>query len=239
MFSFAANEPIGMVNVYALALADDAANEVAYQYLVALASDDTWKRIGAYGFRQDAYRSLFGEFLARFALYTDHSADKDAPIGRDANGKPYMDLPNAPQFNIAHSGRWVVCATHREPVGVDVEAVRPVDIENFRGHLSTEEYYWLKALPAAERLNRFFELWTLKECYIKQQGGGASELLSSFTVRISPGGKIDLVKEGRSEAHLFFRQYQVADGYAMAVCACEDSFTEIRVVTLQELMRYF
>ena len=48
-------------------------------------------------------------------------------------------------------------------------------------YFSKDELEALKALPAAEQLLRFYDLWTLKEAYIKARGVGLSIALRSFS----------------------------------------------------------
>nr|WP_084787523.1 hypothetical protein [Anaerobacillus alkalidiazotrophicus] len=32
-------------------------------------------------------------------------------------------------FNVSHSGNWVVCATDNQPIGIDIEEIKPIDFQ--------------------------------------------------------------------------------------------------------------
>jgi 4'-phosphopantetheinyl transferase len=107
-------------------------------------------------------------------------------------GRPYLaneeTLPGL-RFNLSHKPGFVTCllGCDRE-LGVDVED-RTVE----RHHLlaiaqrffSPAEVRDLMELPQLQQPERFYELWTLKESYIKARGVGLGLGLSkfSFTVR--------------------------------------------------------
>jgi len=107
------------------------------------------------------------------------------PVARAAGGKPY--LPDAPdfQFNLSHSGGWVVCAVGEAPLGVDLQRERPLHRAVFR-HFAPAERAWLEALPAPERERAFFDLWVLKESYLKAMGTGLSGGLDAVSFTLTP-----------------------------------------------------
>jgi 4'-phosphopantetheinyl transferase len=107
-------------------------------------------------------------------------------------GRPHIANPDAPpglRFNLSHKPGRITCliGCDRE-VGVDVE-----DLSARRQHLlniadrffSPSEAARLQELPAGQQLNRFFELWTLKESYIKARGRGLSLGLSKFSFTVT------------------------------------------------------
>lgn len=80
-------------------------------------------------------------------------------------------------FNLSHSGDWVACAVGRDcRVGVDIEsprrphAYRALAAEYF----SERECKRLAALPDQACREAFYELWTLKESYLKARKLGIS-----------------------------------------------------------------
>jgi 4'-phosphopantetheinyl transferase len=118
---------------------------------------------------------------------------------RTALGKPELigpagALPHGNvgplRFNLAHSGRMIVCAvTDAGQIGVDVEQIRARRRmrELARRFFAPDELAWLDGQPAARRPEAFFRLWTLKEAYLKARGTGLSMSLSGFAV--SPGAE--------------------------------------------------
>lgn len=96
--------------------------------------------------------------------------------------KPHLAAPDAPAFNMSHSGRWALIGIgDRLPIGVDIEDPRPMDdlMPLAERNFSAGEYRALSALPASERLDAFLRCWTRKEACLKAVGSGLS---------IEPGG---------------------------------------------------
>ncbi|MCE9685125.1 4'-phosphopantetheinyl transferase superfamily protein [Shewanella sp. AS16] len=99
------------------------------------------------------------------------------------------------EFNLSHSGDWLMVAvlqTHGMQVqlGVDIEHERArTDIHPIlRHYFSAAETTALLTLSADEQRGRFFDLWALKESYIKAQGMGLALALDSFSMDLSRPG---------------------------------------------------
>ncbi|MCD9026223.1 4'-phosphopantetheinyl transferase family protein [Cohnella silvisoli] len=143
------------------------------------------RRLGLRRFarEEDARRSLMGEMLLRAALVQDWlPSDRILTFRQDGYGKPYLDGINDIHFNISHSGDWCVCAVSECPVGIDVEQIREQRLEWTNAYLSSEEWDDLRIKRGAERLKRFYEIWTRKESYVKCLGRGLSLGLGTFSV---------------------------------------------------------
>lgn len=95
-------------------------------------------------------------------------------IAHRAGGQPH--LPDAAlAISLAHSGAWAACALGRvAAVGVDIEVVRPRPRLLAFAHrfYSTAEVAWLESLADAGRLAAFYDIWTLREAWLKAQGTG-------------------------------------------------------------------
>jgi 4'-phosphopantetheinyl transferase len=96
------------------------------------------------------------------------------------SGKPALEAPLADSlaFNLAHSGRWGLCAVTRGvAVGVDIERLeRKVNYDKLAsGFFSASERAWLKGVSLHRRRRQFFRIWTRKEAWLKGKGGGFSE----------------------------------------------------------------
>lgn len=109
----------------------------------------------------------------------------------NAYGRPAIAAPEAPSgldFNLSHTGGMIVCLLGRgRELGVDVEdrqrARRTLDIaERF---FSPREAAALRALAPAAQGDRFMDLWTLKEAYIKARGMGLRIPLAHFSFDLS------------------------------------------------------
>lgn len=153
-------------------------------------SADEMSRVLA--FRHEGARSSFQ--MARIALrnilatYTG-VAPARLPIVIDARGKPQLDLPDAPLFNLSHSGGLALLAiTRAGAVGVDVELRRETPrFEDLAARFfARNESRALSAIPEAQRLDAFFACWTRKEAFVKADGAGIANMLQDFEVSLAP-----------------------------------------------------
>jgi len=154
-------------------------------------------------------------------------------------GKPFLPGADNFHFNISHSGEWVVCATDEKPVGIDIERVSPIDVDIAKNYFSAGEYADLLAKKASEQSACFYDLWTLKESYIKQNGKGLSIALDSFSIRIDEEKNVIFLSEKEVSQAVFFRQYLLDENYKMAVCSMTNFFEEIEIVLMQDIMNLF
>jgi 4'-phosphopantetheinyl transferase len=111
-------------------------------------------------------------------------------FGEGVHGKPLVEAPDAGcalRFSLSHSGDIAVVAVSRgRDVGVDVERVRALDdLDGFAArYFSPAERDALARVPSGERPRAFFEIWTLKEAYLKSCGEGLLRALDAFDVTV-------------------------------------------------------
>jgi 4'-phosphopantetheinyl transferase len=110
----------------------------------------------------------------------------------NAWGRPHIANPGVSpllDFNLSHKPTCVTCLVgFGWEFGVDVEDAsvdRPYLLEIADRFFSPSEVLDLNALPAGQQHRRFFELWTLKESYIKARGVGLSLGLSNFSFSVN------------------------------------------------------
>jgi 4'-phosphopantetheinyl transferase len=139
---------------------------------------------------------LAARALCRLAL--SHCTDVDPGtwvFTAGKYGKPAIARPagfRPARFNLSHTDGLIVCAVSRAgEIGIDVEETsREVDIVQISRHFfSADEQGHLSTLSAKERKSRFFELWVLKEAYLKGRGMGLSKSLNEFSIQWDPKGK--------------------------------------------------
>lgn len=124
--------------------------------------------------QEDKRRSLAAEILVQELLQS--LGITNAVLHRHLNGQPYLtgcDLC----VSISHSHQMVACALSADPIGIDIERIKPLDFKICR-HLCTEE----EKAYCGEDLTRLFEIWTAKEAYFKKQGTGITDLKSVNTL---------------------------------------------------------
>ncbi len=122
-------------------------------------------------------RTHLGEAFARqlLAEFSDQPADSFI-IARTNKGKPYAE--NCPlELNLSHSGKWLLCAVGEQPLGVDIEEIKPRDVKIARRICTTKEMEFL-APDQPGALLRFLKIWTAKEAYFKAIGTGITDLKS-------------------------------------------------------------
>mgnify|MGYP001603000877 FL=1 len=121
---------------------------------------------------QDRHANLLGKTLLRECLMK-HGYPPDClkKISYTEYNRPFID--GTVDFNISHSGNYVVCAINTAGrVGVDVDRMKPLHIEEFKDCMTSEEWRAIQEAPG--HLEKFYELWTLKESVIKGDGRGLS-----------------------------------------------------------------
>jgi 4'-phosphopantetheinyl transferase len=205
------------MDIYAINI-QDPVSEREYDALSRLLDEAARTRLGKFFKKEDALRSLYGEILVRSRLAERLGTGiRDLVLEKTAFGKPF--LPRSPDlhFNLSHSGDWACCAIDSMKLGIDVEKMKPIDMKIADRFFSEREAAGLFSKPEADRLKCFYDIWTLKESYIKAIGKGLSIPLDSFSILID---KESIRVESQTEPeHFHFRQYQLAPGYTLSLCA--------------------
>lgn len=122
---------------------------------------------------------LAGRALARnvLGLYGSSPACK-MEFAVDASGRPFIAAPRALRdmhFSLSHTSGLVVMAVAPIPeIGIDVEkSDRPIDISDVAPLVFTQsELEPLSRSSPGQARAHFFNLWTLKEAYLKARGMG-------------------------------------------------------------------
>ncbi|MGH7995235.1 MAG: 4'-phosphopantetheinyl transferase family protein [Opitutaceae bacterium] len=197
-------------------------------------------------FEVDARRQAAGRGALRLLLGGYLGLPPEAVrFAAGPNGKPELASPKAPggsagrpiEFNLSHSGEWALAAfATGTAVGVDLERHRELEMALVAGRVFRGEELeaWL-GLPAPERRAAFFELWTLKEAYLKGTGRGLSQDPRTFGLRRDPGGRFRLVRDEsdpRAPRIWSFLPFPFAPGYSAAV-ACAGPARSIRTYTFE------
>lgn len=129
---------------------------------------------------------------------------------RDDCGKPF--IPEFPDFNISHSGNWVAGARIAEgKVGVDIEMIRPIEIDLFHRQFTESERDAMK--KSSDPLSTFFTAWTAKEALMKADGRGMR--IPPHQIHIS-AGRARIEQEG---VEFYCHPFQAPEGYKGHLCA--------------------
>ena len=121
------------------------------------------------------------------------------------HGKPML-CNHHWQFNLSHSGEWLVIALCEEgPLGVDIEmglrhrSILPLA----KRFYAPSEYQWLNALPREEQHSAFYRLWSRKEAVLKAHGDGISAGLDKICFLPEQAWQL--------KNHLDNRHYEIRD----------------------------
>ena len=94
-------------------------------------------------------------------------------------GRPY--LQGTIDFNISHSGDYVVCAiSDGVRVGVDIEQIKEVGFSDFHDLMTDDQ--WNLIRKAGDPLKHFFTFWSIKESIIKADGRGLNIPLNDIMI---------------------------------------------------------
>ncbi|MGE8000619.1 4'-phosphopantetheinyl transferase family protein [Lysinibacillus sp. NPDC093190] len=191
-------------------------SEHSLSELIELISDEKRNKINFYRKKEDYLRSLTAELLIRVILVKKGLfQNKDIQFEFNNYGKPLLKNSSI-EFNISHSGDWVVCAVSNCLVGIDIEEIRPYNVSTIKESLSASEFNTLIDLSENDRNTLFFNLWTLKESYIKAVGEGLSIPLKSISFEINEN---EIIFTNSHNNDIFnFKQYEIDDRYRLSVC---------------------
>ncbi|MDF1660289.1 MAG: 4'-phosphopantetheinyl transferase superfamily protein [Planctomycetota bacterium] len=173
-------------------------DSLAKTYL-GLMNDEEKERQERFIFPKHRHRFLIAHAFVRVVLsrYFPLSPE-DWTFEKNQFGRPDVILPEkAPKlrFNLSHTNGLAVCAlTLDKELGVDVEDLERsgATVELARRYFSESEVNDLKQLSRLRQRQRFFELWTLKESYMKARGIGLSLGLGNFSFTIEESSKISI-----------------------------------------------
>lgn len=109
----------------------------------------------------------------------------DWEFNRNEHGKPYIANQNSHcslQFNLSHSKDLIALAIANTAIGVDVENIsRPIDpLPLAKRYFTVDEYNLIRKLSKNAQRNKFLQIWTLKEAYVKACGKGLAHLLNKI-----------------------------------------------------------
>jgi len=158
-------------------------------------------------------------------------------------GKPHIsncNLNTPLMFNIAHcEGLVVVAVTNGQEIGVDAEWVYKCHniMEISDTYFDPSEIEYIACSPSQLNNIRFYELWTLKEAYMKACGEGFSIPLNQFRFKYSQSGKATIHFNSNRVDHSElwkFWHIQPNDDYSVALALKSREIADNYVLTCIE-----
>jgi 4'-phosphopantetheinyl transferase len=145
-------------------------------------------RLERFVFPKHRHQYLVARALLRSVLSIYDNAISPADWRFEANpyGKPSIAVSHSCKlgFNLSHTEQLTVLAVSSgDDIGVDVEWMgRNTEVMELAEHcFSPAEVDQLLCLPQERQRARFFDVWTLKEAYIKARGLGISNALHDLS----------------------------------------------------------
>ncbi|MGV8905889.1 MAG: 4'-phosphopantetheinyl transferase family protein [Acetobacterium sp.] len=174
--------------------------------------------------------SMGAEILLQKALFKSFGIKKELPIKMAAHGKPGLVNISGIHFNLSHSGNYAVCALSRTDIGVDLQKIRLLNLELAKRYFAKDEVKWLLDLPAEKQKKSFFDLWSIKESYMKYTGKGFALPMKNFSVNIKGDAPEEWewsVFEAQERMPVFLKEYECPDGYVLWCCSGDPAFEEV------------
>lgn len=212
-----------MKNLFFLKIEPDYDNSYLDSLLHTVTAEKI-ERLIRYRNLSDRKNGIYGDILVRILL-SQHCGIpfEEVVVKTGTNGKPFMlNLPSF-EFNISHTAGALVVALAEDPIGIDVEKVRAVDISIAKRFFSQQELTFVMQADGDQN-RRFFDIWTKKEALIKCSGQGLSVDLRLADVTASSAlGSLSTL---------------TIDDYIISICSA-DRFDEsdLTIITEPELIR--
>jgi len=228
-----------MVRVYGVKLLDDVRFLEMRGLFHACLPKEVCDTASKFKFPAGMQRKVLGEMLLRAIIFRDYSINSnEIIIGYTEKEKPFFSSHPNIHFNISHSGHWVIIAFSDDEVGVDVENVRKINLNIARRFFSDQECQHLFSLAVEKQFDYFFDLWTLKESFLKALGTGLTKPLKSFTVHHASDGFYLVENDFKQPVTL--KQIALEPNYKLSVCSFGDEiceqFTAFYINDLMELL---
>ena len=183
------------------------ADERIYESLYERASDERKRRADRYRRPEDKLRCVTADALLRAALGTH-----EYHIGKNEFGKPYVKDRKDFYYNLSHSGDCVVLAYGNSEIGVDVQRHSAgTDMRVIADHCFSpdEREYLMQDGECTEE--RFYEIWTGKESYLKCVGKGLYGDVRNLSVL-------------KQKSEILFFPHLPKDGYSLSLCTKDTEY---------------
>lgn len=225
-----------MINQYALKL-DKELTSSQLRDLSLVVTDERRKKSERYLYTKDIERCLVSEALLIYLLKEKYlMKNKDIIFSFSQYGKPFLKGSKL-EFNISHSGDWIVCTIADNPVGVDVEIIQFLDFKSIYRTFSKEEILYFSDLDLAQTENLFFKLWTLKESFVKYNGKGLIYPFDSFSIDIT---NLSIFIDDSDIEDVSFYSKKLDDEHWYAICYhSNEELPEIQFLNLNEILDYY
>jgi 4'-phosphopantetheinyl transferase len=229
--------------------------DFSYEELLSLnvgwLSTQDLQRVERYQFIEHKKQLLMGRYLTRTVLsrYGQFSAG-DWRFENNEYGKPFIATAQLEEmaeplfFNLSHSqNKLVLAIAQHELLGIDIEyGLKPRRVEKIANrYFSNSEIEGFRGLEKALIQKRFYDLWSLKEAYIKACGMGLAIPLNHFSFSFQSESKVEIEfhKERTDDPALWqFWEIDSEPGYHLSLAVKSlklNEFAAIKVSNFYQL----
>ena len=161
--------------------------------------------------------SSYGRILVNHILENGHTSNNESDnLSVNRYGKP-IDLKNrCADFSISYTtSHTFVAISSSGQVGIDAEMIDLIDIPSYELFCTEDEAEYIE--HSRNKTASFYEIWTLKEAYLKYLGVGLTQSLQSISFKIHADKTVTYTLASSDTFNLLFRL--IRDGnIQIAVC---------------------
>ena len=187
-------------------------------------SEERILKVNSFKFYDDKCRSLFGELLLRYSIKDfTNSGIGSSKLTFEFNdfGKP--ELVNYPDIKFSD-----------EEIGADIEEKTNLDFIELSGLFHQRERSFICSNTEQMR-DKFFDIWTSKESYVKLIGMGLTIPLESFY--IDPSNMNVVVENSYNTTQKYhIQKLEIHEGYACSICTQENKRAIIRSIPIEKIL---
>jgi 4'-phosphopantetheinyl transferase len=143
-----------------------------YDVLLSLLPAERQMEISGFRFAEDRRMRVMADVLVRCRISQMLRVPfADLRMEKSEYGKPYLLHDTSIHFNISHTRSAIAAGFSDEPIGVDVERITRCDMRIAQRVFTKNECEYVFEDQKLQD-ERFFDIWTKKEAYMKWTGSG-------------------------------------------------------------------
>jgi len=207
-------------------IADKELTRSVFDSLLPLVSRDKRDRITKFHSYRDAQNALLGDIAARMLICRATGlSNSHLEFTSNEYGKPFLINDPHVHHNISHANQYIACVLDDQPVGIDIEHIKPIEMKIAKRFFAPDEIAYVVSADDSLLVQRFYEIWTKKESRIKWEGKGLSTSLPAFSV-------FDPLDTERIYYHEVFRN----DDYICHVCTIKPEKPPVKVIDIDTFL---
>ncbi len=185
-----------------------------------IVSSERLERSYKFRYESDFLLSMGGELLARAIIRENLGLEnKNINFGKTFYGKPFLINSADFYFNVSHSGEFVICVFADTETGCDCELIDPAaGLENIKIVYTNREYELIHSLNDSDKIKLSYNIWTLKESYLKCAGIGLNEEPASVEISFNNCYNDPVIMKNGRQLDYILNLNNGIKGYSMAVC---------------------